>query len=508
MIKLKTYIVAAALSCSMLCAAQQINPITQAMLDGYAELLEANPNDYLTLYERASQYYNLSNYEAALSDIKRAIACTPAKEKDQFASEYALAADVYTELKQYTDAYTAINKALELRPDTFKWIYAKGNLCLHLNDIKAAEQAYKTMQRMYPRSVEALFGLAKVAIAENRFSEAKELMKEVQRLDSNNYLTFCRLGDLHRDMNEPQEAAAEYLNAFSLTKNSNRPMASLMELATTDYDALQQAIDYALNRTKNVVPLYFISGNAAVAAGKYDDAYTTYRQLLAMPDIDADALYPAMGEICLMRGDLSEADNYLSKALMLQDNEQNNLLKAKAENARGNSASALIYAENVLRKNPDNTDALLEAAEAKLTAGEDDAAIDYLNRAIISNAEDVRPLLVRGFLQANGRVGATSVNDFKRAASYPAENDEKTAYKAIAQALSGNALDANATINSLKEKATNNAGAAYLYALYLNNTGNLSEAQAMLKKAEAGGFENEYLLKYFKMPVISVNYKR
>lgn len=506
--KIKSYILAAALSCPMLCAAQQINPITQAMLDGYAELLQANPNDYLTLYERASQYYNISDYESALSDIQRAIACTPAKEKDQLASEYALAADVYTEMKQYTDAYTAINKALELRPDTFKWIYTKGNLCLHLNDLNAAEQSYKTMQRMYPRSVEALFGLAKVAIAENRFSDAKELMKEVQRLDSNNYLTFCRLGDLHRDMNEAQEAAAEYLNAFSLATNSNRPMASLMELATTDYDALQQAIDYALDRTKNVVPLYFISGNAAVAAGKYGDAYTTYRQLLSMPDIDADALYPAMGEICLMRGDLDEADNYLSKALMLQDNEHNNLLKAKAENARGNPASALIYAENVLRKNPDNTDALLEAADAKLTAGDDAAALDYLNKAVISNAEDARPLLVRGFLQANGRAGVTSVNDFKRAASYPAANDEQTVYKAVAQALSGNILDANATISSLKERAEKNAGAAYLYALYLNNTGNLSEAQAMLNKAEAGGFENEYLLKYFKMPVISVNYKR
>lgn len=486
-------------------SAQQVNPITQAMLDGYAELLEQNPNDYLTLYERASQYYQLSDYEKALGDIKRAIVNTPAKERAQLASAYALCADINIELKQYADAYDSINKALELTPDSYRWLYAKGNICLHIGDMKAATQAFQAMQRLNPRSTEALFGLAQVAIKEGRIGDAKEYMKEVENIDSNNYITFCRLGDLHREMDEPREAAASYLSAFSLTNNSSRPMSSLLELARDNYDAVQQAVDYALSRTKNVVPLYFISGNAAMVAERYGDAYTTYRQLLSLPQAEAETLYAPMGEICLMRGDLNEADNYLTKALTLEDNEQNNLLKAKTENARGNAASALIYVGNVLRKNPNNIEAMLEGAAACLQNNDDAGALEYLNNAVITDAGDFRPLLVRGYMQSHGRTGSpTSVADFTRAASLAASDDRQTAYKAIAQALSGNTLDAAATVKPLKEKAGADVNAAYLTALYLLNTGALQEAEAMLSAARANGFENDYLLKYFNLPVISV----
>ncbi len=87
--KISKYILLLGVAMSLTASAQQINPITQAMLDGYEQLLKENPNDYFTLYERASQYYRLSRYDMALNDIKRSIAATPAKEKDQLAAEYS-----------------------------------------------------------------------------------------------------------------------------------------------------------------------------------------------------------------------------------------------------------------------------------------------------------------------------------------------------------------------------------------------------------------------------------
>ena len=51
------------------------------MLRGYQEILNENPKDYTTLYQRATQYYNLSMYDEALVDIIKALDYTPEKRK-------------------------------------------------------------------------------------------------------------------------------------------------------------------------------------------------------------------------------------------------------------------------------------------------------------------------------------------------------------------------------------------------------------------------------------------
>ena len=284
-----------------------------------------------------------------------------------------------------------------------------------------------------------------------------------------------------------------------------RPMSSLMDLAVTDYEAVSQAVDYALGRTQNVVPLYFISGNAAIRAGKYGDAYAAYMQLLSLPQVEPEPLYTALGEICMMRGDIAEADNYLSKALQINNDVRNNVLKARVENTRGNWASALLYIERALKLSPHDLDALLEAARAELGLGRDTEALRYLTDAVMTDASDMRPLLVRGYMQSNGMAGmSTNVADFSRVAAMKADTDTDLAYKAIAQCLSGNALDAAASIKILEGKAAKSAEAAYLMALYSKNTGNIQQSDNWINKARQLGFENEYLLKYFNMPVISL----
>lgn len=132
--------------------AKEINPLTKAMLDGYAMLLEQNPDDYLTLYERSSQYYRLDDYDKALSDIKKAISCTPGKEKEQLVSEYSLLADIYTQLGQYAEALMAVDQGLVLSPDSYPLLYMRGNTCLHLSQTEAAGKALRRNAATNPRS--------------------------------------------------------------------------------------------------------------------------------------------------------------------------------------------------------------------------------------------------------------------------------------------------------------------------------------------------------------------
>lgn len=500
-------IILSALCCvSLLGAAKEINPLTKAMLDGYATLLEQDPNDYLTLYERASQYYRLDDYDKALSDVKRAISCTPAKDKAQLTSEYSLLTDIYTQLGQYAEALMSVDQALALSPDSYSLLYMKGNICLHLSQPDAAGNAFRAMQRVNPRSPEAIFGLARVAAMQGKKDQAIQYLTDAEKMDPSNYLTYCRIGDVHRELGMPQNAAADYLSAFSLTNNSDRPLSSLISLSKENYEAVDQAIDYALAHTPNVVPLYFLQGSAAMESGHYDDAYNAYRQLIAnISDSDATDLATTMATVCLHRGNIDEADIYASKAIINNPDINANLIKAAIEQARGNYPSAKLYADAALRLDRSSSEALKRAALAAFRSGNNDEALMMLNEAVMNDASDVDAILFRGYLQANALGNkSAALNDFTRAAMLPAKSEDELVRKAIAQLKAGMSIDASATIAPVNVMAESNGKAAYLMALYNLAADNEAEAKRMLKKAADLGFEDRYLLQYNDYPLFTV----
>lgn len=499
------------LFCSFCCitlfsGAKQINPLTQAMLDGYETLLQQDPNDYLTLYERASQYYRLDDYDKALSDIKKAIDYTPAKEKEQLMSEYALLADIYIQTQSYSDALAAINKALDMSPSSYRMLYTRGNICLYLNQPGDARGAYNAMLSLNPRSPEALFGLARVSIMEGKKDDALKYMSEAEKMDQSNYLTYCRLGDLHRDLGMPRNAAADYLNAFSLTTSSDRPMTSIMALAKSNFDDVNEAIDYALQKTANVIPLYFILGNAAKAAGQYNDAYNAYRQLTAsLSDSEAKELYAEFAEICLMSDRLAEADDYANKALMHKSDARSTSLKASLENIHCNYHIAQSYINQALSELPDDYATLMKAAEIAYNLKDYPTAVKHLNHAIINKADAADALMFRAYILSNHMNERESgQSDYSRVISLPVTTPNDMTIKAIAQLKSGHTMDAESTIASVKAAARTDAESAYLSTLYSIAEDNMSAATEMLKQAVALGFDDAYLLKYNALPLLSI----
>ena len=120
-------ICAIALFAALSCGAQKIDPITQAVLKGYTEILDKNPKDYETLYERASQYLQLGIYPEAMTDAQNALKFTPQKNSDLRESEYSMLASASAALGDYNAALEAINNALALSPTNYLNVYKKGN---------------------------------------------------------------------------------------------------------------------------------------------------------------------------------------------------------------------------------------------------------------------------------------------------------------------------------------------------------------------------------------------
>ena len=92
------YILASALmsvSLTSLAQSKVENPITKAMMEVYQQELDADPRNYEVYFRRANEYYNLSQYLRALSDINEAIKYTPDTETDLLFQEYTLRANIY-----------------------------------------------------------------------------------------------------------------------------------------------------------------------------------------------------------------------------------------------------------------------------------------------------------------------------------------------------------------------------------------------------------------------------
>ena len=485
---------AASLLSPIFVQAQQINPITKAMLDGYSEVLKENPSDYFTLYQRGAQYYQLSMYDQALNDITKALTLTPAKDVDMIAQEYSLLADINIELKDYDKAFENVNKALESNPDNYAELYKLGNICLYLNRPQDAYDAFKSMRRLKARSQEASFGMAKAAIAMGHNDEARQLMTEAQDADPSNYLTFCRIGDLKRDLGDDEAAASDYLSAFSLASDPSRPLDSLIQLANTNYPAFSTAMDYVLSRTDNKLPLYFLKGNISLNCGNYEQAREALGELLKSSEGQEGNVYAAMARACFALNNLDQAQTNIDLSLIKAPSSANYTTKSQIELAKGNPAAALISARKACKADPQNNEALLAQALAAVANGDNQEALTALNEAVMNNPEDLYALMLRGWLNTdilkNNKAG---VADYTRVASSTPENMPGIAWKALAQSLTGKKLDADATIQKNLDK-NSSASDLYYAAIYYTQSGNLEKALEMIEKAKASGFGNIYLL--------------
>lgn len=486
---------------------QEIHPMTKAMLDGYDQILKETPDDYFILYQRSQQYYKLSMYDNALRDIKKAISLTDAKEKEMLSQEYSLQASIYMETNEYPKALEAIDEAIKFSSQPYSLLNTKGNICIYLAKYNEARLAFRQMQALNSRSQEAFLGLAKIALLEGDKNSAISLMKEGERCNPSSYITYCRLGDLYIDMGDHANAMTAYITAFSLSSDKDRPITSMINLSKIDYQSTINGLKYAIDKTTNKTPLYFLSASISFINGHYKDAYQTYTYIINTTEAHDAEIYARLAETCLYLNKQDEATKYINIAISGIESVDNYLIRAKIEYAKSNYNNALIASEKALELSQrKSTIALTYCALAKLELEQTDEAIMLLNEAIINDAGDMLPLMIRGYIydQIKGNL-RNSVNDYQRAASLEATTFPQIMYKGLAQTLAGKRLDGDETISQALKNMSLNAEAYFYCAIYYAQTGDKDKANSMLTKAIELGYENLYLL--YEDETINLNIK-
>lgn len=485
--------------------AQQMNPLTQAMLSSYAEILKQDPKDYLTLYQRALQYAQLGMNDEALADLGKALQYTPEKEKEMKGQEYALLADIAIAKKDYSKALESVDRALYYVPQNYAYLYKKGEICLWMEDLDNAEKTFKLMLNLKSRSPEAFFGLAQAAVMKGDVNKAEELMKELENTNINNWLTYSRLGDLYSQMGDTQRAATNYIVSFSLASDPTRPLTSLSELAAKDFDGVQRALEFAVSKSDSKTPLTYLLAYLAHNTGHYQVATNAIDDLLSTPEGQQKAVYnlKAMNDMAL--GKNSEAIESVNKAMTEGEALYQYILKSDALMQNNQPSAALIEAKKALAMDSNSVDALAAAARAAIAANDASAAIEYLNEWVMTDPGSVAALFLRGYVNTdmlnNGKQGAS---DYIRASNMEADDFPDIAFKALAKAKAGKKLDADSIIeNGLAGHADKDA--YYYAAVYYAQSGSLAKAEEMIKKAIALGYDNQYNLKTNKFANFNIS---
>lgn len=484
-------------------SAQQLSQLTKAMLDGYSQVLKENPQDYQTLYERAAQYYSLSNYDAALLDITKAIQYTPAKDTDLLSQEYSLLADIKMQTEEYPKALEAIDKALEYNPEAYSDLYKKGNICLYLKKPEEAYRAFYQLQRFKSRSQEAYFGMAKARIMQGQTQEAKALMNEAEKADPSNWLTFCRLGDLERDMANNEGAASRYISAFALADGSSRPMESLLSLGFEDYPSVAKAFERALGQTQNKLPLYFLKANIANRAGVYSDAADTFKILLEDPEAQVPGVWATYAESLMALDKLPEAIEAANKATDGNPTVSNFALLSRCLLASGDPREAALIALKAYSADQTSPEVLDALSEAQIASGNYKEAIAILNEQIMSNPENVEAIVRRANVKDLSGDTQGAKSDFQRGSNLIPQGAEDTVLVAYCKNKLGKIMDADSLAESLSGNADKDT--AFLLAGYYAQTGNLAKGREWLQRAISQGYANLYNLNSNTKSILNVS---
>lgn len=485
--------------------AQQINPMTEAMLRGYNESLTENPKDYYTLYDRASLYMSLGNLDRALSDIDMALEYTPANDKDYRAAEFGLKAEILQAKKDYKKAILATNEALKILPSSQPDLYRLGNLFLLEKNGEGALKTFQQLQRENSRSQEAFYGMARAYVMLNRMDEANEMIEQIESLAKNSFITYCRLGDLYVDMNKPGEASANYIKAFVLDEGSGRPVESLQHLAAKEYNTVIEAIKAYQKAAPESASFPYLKALIAYNVGDYKLAIESCEELLSQLKEDNASVYRMMAVSQKNLGNVEDAISNIEKAETLNKGNSDILADKSDILLASDPGGALSSAEESLKANPDNEFAMFSGAKAAILTGNKDKALEYLNEILLIDPSNVEALLLRGFTNETlAKDDKAAIQDYTRAGNMNSTSSSVKALIALGKAKAGKKFDADSIIKEAIGEAGNDKDAYYNIAVYFAQTGDLDKAKEYVEKALKAGYSNVYNIKISKEPVVNL----
>ncbi len=494
--KLKALIAALCLTGTLTMSGQTapLDPVTQAMMKVYEQVLTANPQDYETYFRRASEYYNHDQYLRALSDVENALKYTPATDKPLQFQEYSLRGNIYCMTGRFAEALTDFKKALELDPTSYVTVYEIANCEYETGDYESAKTNYKKLQRLNNRSTEALVGLARIAAKENNFGLANDYINEVVDLAPATAESYIRRANVRKIMNNNAGAVEDLLVAISINQGGDRAIQELVIMGNTDYTATMTGLSAAIRTAPNVPLFYYLRATIAMSHYRYQAALTDFHTIIDQNLYNYPGLYDAMAMCNLALGKYPEALKECNFAIgFADDNAPYYVTLAKIRRAMGESELALEASEKAVTKEPRNNEALVENGVCLVSEKKYEDAAEKFGEAMVNDDTNAWYFMLRAWVLNDYLKQAKAANAiYQRVLELDHPETDVRSYKGFASLFAGDRKAGDAWIEAILAQPDNDGILNYYGACYYAQAGDLDKAFQCMETSLSHGYANAY----------------
>lgn len=386
------------------------DPMSQALMKAFDELLEEDPRDPETLVRRAGLYYAHQDYIKALDDVNTAMKYYEPGDEESRYPAYQIRAKIYQRQKKYDDALADLNQVLKMSPQDFGTIFQRAKVLYELGRYQEANADYNLMLRLNPRSQDALLGLARVAVKQNNLGTANDLTDRAVALTPGRSEIYIGRAAVRELMGNQAGAVEDYITAISTDDvSTGSALRHLVALSRTDYPTVMAGLSSAISKAPRNGMFYFIRAMIAQGHCNYLAAIADYDKIIN-ENLDS---YPGLN------GALAECYYYLGRydrALLnadyaisaTDDNEFYYVVKSRILRATGDSEGALTAAEKAIEKSPEDVDALIAQALAHVDLAQAADASVALSEAAMVNPENPELQILRGWVLGDYRKQAAN----------------------------------------------------------------------------------------------------
>lgn len=135
---------------------------------------------------------------------------------------------------RHAEAISQFERALAVRPDDPRVLFALGNTARALGMAAPAEEFYRKVLVQDPARLEALVSLANLLRAQGQLPAAEALLAPALARTPDAPELWLTMGSTHREMGDPVRAAEHYREALARRPNYAAAMTNLADILTDD----------------------------------------------------------------------------------------------------------------------------------------------------------------------------------------------------------------------------------------------------------------------------------
>jgi tetratricopeptide (TPR) repeat protein/S1-C subfamily serine protease len=330
-------------------------------------------------------------------------------------------------VRRYQEAMSAIDRAIQLKPNFHQAYYVKGMVLLVQEQYQPAIAAFDKAIQLQPQFYEALRQKADALRGLQQYSAAQSTMERAIQIKPDDYALQTILGDILVSLKQPAAAQAAYTKSLTLKPNYYTYFQrGLARFNAGDYKSAAADYSKAIELQPNDAMSYLSRGNLQFALGNNTAALADFNQAQTFLPANSPLqpiLFLSLGLVEFGTGQAEHAITSWSKGIERFNPKESNtdILvslyqgRALAYAQTKNLSAAIGDMNQLIDLQPKNASAYSSRGNFYLQAKDPQRAILDFNQAIALKPDSAEAYQSRGLAYQNLQDLEKSRVDFQRA---------------------------------------------------------------------------------------------